>query len=209
MSEILGGTIMNRFAVLVAAGVSALAIASAAQAADLIVSEPAVGVVDTTGSWDGVFIGVFGGYGWGYAEGPDDDLSGWLAGAALGANFTLSDGIVAGVVGDIAWADINDGFIFTSIDWVGSVRGRIGFDGGAFMPYLTGGLAIASVTFAPTAETNTFMGWTAGVGVEFAVTEDASVDLLYRYSDYGTQTFTPGQMTVTTHQVTAGVNWRF
>jgi outer membrane immunogenic protein len=201
---------MTRFAFALAATVSALALASAAQAADLIIEEPApIGVVDVSGDWDGVYLGGFVGYGWGFADGPDDDLDGWLLGLALGANFTVADGIVAGVVGDIAWADINDGIVDTSVDWVGSLRGRLGFDGGSFLPYLTAGLAVASLTYDPTSETETFFGWTAGAGVEFAVTEDLSVDLLYRYSDYGDADFLPGTISLTTHQVSVGLNWSF
>ena len=223
---------MTRFAITLAAGVSALALASAAQAADLIISEPVVGVVESTGNWDGMFIGVFGGYGWGTATAdlpalfPTSgdgtlDLAGWLVGIDAGANFYLSDGIVAGIVGDIAWSDISGedaagaGAPTTAdIDWVGSVRGRIGFDGGAFMPYLTGGLAVAGATVNDgVADTNTHIGWTVGAGVEVAATEELSIDLQYRYSDYGSQDYTLAAGVVgvglTTHQVTAGLHWNF
>ena len=63
---------MTRFALLLAAGVSALTLASAAQAADLIISQPApVGVVNVGGNWDGAFIGVFAGGGWGTVSDVD------------------------------------------------------------------------------------------------------------------------------------------
>ncbi len=42
----------------------------------------------------------------------------------------------------------------------------------------------------PSVDSNTHVGWTAGAGVEFAVTEDVSLDLLYKYTDYGTQDYT-------------------
>ncbi len=222
---------MTRFAITLAAGVSALAMASAANAADLIISEPIVGVVESTGGWDGMFIGVFGGYGWGTAT--DDtstgiftdtvdelDLAGWLVGIDAGANFYLSDGIVAGIVGDIAWSDINGVDTSTAsfdVDWVGSIRGRIGFDGGAFMPYLTGGLAVAGATasdgIVPTSDSATHIGWTVGAGVEIAATDELSIDLQYRYSDYGAQDYAlgtnPTTISLTTHQVTAGLHWNF
>ncbi len=222
---------MTRFAITLAAGVSALALASAAQAADLIISEPVVGVVETTGNWDGMFIGVFGGYGFGTATDETTgtliftdtvdslDLAGWLVGIDAGANFYLSDGIVAGIVGDIAWSDINglDSSTATvDVDWVGSVRGRIGFDGGAFMPYLTGGLAVAGATVVDqnaVSDTATHIGWTVGAGVEIAATEELSIDLQYRYSDYGAQNYVlttnPTSIGLTTHQVTAGLHWNF
>ncbi|WP_197279448.1 outer membrane protein [Devosia sp. A16] len=213
---------MTRFALLLAAGVSAVAISSAAHAADLIIDEPAVGVVDVTGNWDGAYIGVFGGYGAGnYSEdgGFETDVSGWLAGVALGANFTVSSGIVAGIVGDIAWSNIgyDEPFGTSQLDWIGSLRGRLGFDGGAFLPYLTAGLAVANNTIdndiSGLSDSNVHVGWTVGAGVEFAATENLSVDLQYRYSDYGTQTYDVGfgnfDSTITTHQVTVGLNWSF
>ena len=217
---------MTRFSILAAVGVSALAMASAAQAADLIISEPMVGVVESTGNWDGMFIGVFGGYGWGSTTdefGASIDVSGWLVGVDAGANFYLSDGIVAGVVGDIAWSNMGgesaSGILY-DVDWVGSLRGRLGFDGGAFMPYLTGGLAVAATSVDATAllggitDSATHIGWTVGAGVEIAATEELSIDLLYRYSDYGSQTYEidgtgPFEADLVTHQVTAGLHWNF
>lgn len=209
---------MTRFALLLAAGVSAVAISSAAHAADLIIDEPAAGVVDVTGNWDGPYVGVFGGYAAShYSEdgGYNNDFDGWLLGAAIGANFTVTDGIVAGVVADIAWTNqsFTDGGT-VDVDWVGSLRGRLGFDGGAFMPYLTAGLAVAGVTIenGPLSDSNTHIGWTVGAGVEFAATENLSVDLLYRYSDYGSQTYViggPFDAAITTHQITVGLNWSF
>ena len=176
-----------------------------------------------------MFIGAFGGYGWGTAT--DDtstgiftdtvdelDLAGWLVGVDAGANFYLSDGIVAGIVGDIAWSDISGLDTSTAavdLDWAGSVRGRIGFDGGAFMPYLTGGLAIAgaNATDGAISDSATHIGWTVGAGVEIAATEELSIDLQYRYSDYGAQDYAlgtnPTTISLTTHQVTAGLHWNF
>lgn len=200
-------------------------------AADLIIDEPVeAGVVDVSGTWDGVFIGGFvgGGRGTGHRDVPDPeeplstlkvesvatdpvivlpvdgdyDLSGWLAGVNLGANVTVADGIVAGVVADIAWSNIGDGDA-VEINWTGSLRGRLGIDGGAFLPYLTGGLAVANVDLY--GDDQTHLGWTVGAGVEVAVAEDLSLDLLYRYSDYGAV----DDFSLNTHQVTVGLNWRF
>jgi len=201
---------MTRFALAIAAGISALAFASTAQAADLIIEQPSVGVVSYSGGdWDGVYIGGFAGFAAGdlIMNGSDeDDMSGWLVGAALGANFTVTEGIVAGVVGDIAWADIQANGP-ASIDWVGSLRGRLGFDAGAFMPYVTGGLAVAGATVE--GDSNTHFGWTGGAGVEVAVTDNMSVDLLYRYSDYAEVDYSGDDFGFATHQFTVGLNFAF
>ena len=56
-----------------------------------------------------------------------------------------------------------------NIDWMGSIRGRARFYGGAFMPYLTAGLAFAHgvrETFGPDDGPfeATHVGYTVGAG---------------------------------------------
>ena len=135
----------------------------------------------------------------------------------LGANFTVAQGFVLGAAGDLAWAGIG-GFEAPSqdvdINWTGSLRGRAGFDAGAFMPYLTAGLAFAGATASdgPNDSTQLHFGWTAGAGVEVAVADQISLDLQYRYSDYGQATYdlpTDAELDLNTHAITAGVNFKF
>jgi outer membrane immunogenic protein len=224
---------MNRFAIALLAGVAGVSVMSSAFAADLIIDEPApaVGIVSTTGNWDGLFIGAFAGAGWGTVTDEDGyfaaidtetDLTGWQVGVTAGANFTVSEAIVAGIVGDIAWSDLSgdlavDGSSY-KVDWTGSIRGRLGFDGGAFLPYVTAGVAFANATVTDEGvpvyeDTQTHIGWTAGAGVEFAVADNVSLDLQYRYTDYGTKDYnlngTDYSFGLTSHAVTAGVNFRF
>ncbi len=222
---------MNRFSLTLLAGAAVLSMASAASAADLLVQQPSMpGFVDMGGSgaWDGAYIGGFVGYGWGTAsqdpgdalflDSDDLDLTGWTVGATLGANFTVAQGFVLGAAGDIAWAGIGGYDVGNAADydinWTGALRGRAGFDGGAFMPYLTGGLAFAGATASDEGIDNTqvHFGWTAGGGVEVAATENLSVDLQYRYTDYGTAEYDlPADATIdlNTHALTAGVNFKF
>lgn len=192
--------------------VSAIALSSAAMAADLIIETPVEpGVIDVSGNWDGAFIGVFGGYAAGELTSDETavdgiELSGWMLGVTAGYNFTVTDGIVAGVVADIAWNDIGaDDLDYTS-GWNGSVRGRLGFDGGAFLPYLTAGVAFANGSFGDIE--NTHFGWTAGAGVEFAVAENISLDLQYRFTDYAAEAYVV-EAGAFTHAVTAGINFGF
>lgn len=225
---------MNRLAISLLAGVAALSFISSVRAADLIIDEPAppVGIVDVGGNWDGVYVGAFAGYGWGTLTDDDSllaltsgddtlDLTGWQVGVAAGANFTVSEAIVAGIVGDIAWTDLSgedtaSDFAY-DVNWLGSIRGRLGFDGGAFLPYVTAGVAFANATasepVAVTEDTQTHIGWTVGAGVEFAVADNISIDLLYRYSDYGSKdydlTADPTPLSLTAHTISAGVNFRF
>jgi outer membrane immunogenic protein len=211
---------MNRLTVSLLAGIAALGFASSTFAADLVIDTPdEPGVVEASGDWDGVFIGAFGGYAGGSATSPVDfDLNGWLLGVNAGANFTLAEGIVAGIVGDLAWSNITDDDVFAppsafDVNWAGSVRGRLGFDGGAFMPYVTAGLAFANATLTAIdgseVDSNTHLGWTAGAGVEFKATDELSIDVAYRYSAYGAQAYGVTDWEFSTHQVTAGLNWYF
>lgn len=217
---------MTRISLLLAAGVSAVAMASAAQAADLIIETPAAPMVeDYAGNWDGFYLGVFGGYGVGEATDSENaspiDLDGnWIAGVNAGFDFTLSEGLVVGIVGDITYLGL-DGISSDDISYDlyygGSVRGKLGFDGGAFLPYLTAGVAWgvgeaegSGVVLGD--DTATHVGYVVGAGVEFAVTEDVSIDLLYKYTDYGTQTYdfaVDTDIGFTTSTITAGLNWRF
>jgi outer membrane immunogenic protein len=124
--------------------------------------------------------------------------------------------------------------------WVGSVRGRLGFTVDRLMFYGTGGLAFAqsrlNTAFAytppgnalpafffpgPTGATSSqvLMGWTAGVGGEWAVTDAVSVGAEYRHSDFGSQNYLLGadiiptpiseNVKYTTDQVTVRANWHF
>lgn len=220
---------MNRFSLTLLAGVAVLSMVSAASAADLLIQQPSMpGFVDmgSTGGWDGAYVGGFVGFGWGTLSedpavvltGTELDLSGWTAGATVGANFTVAPGFVLGAAGDIAWSGISGYDTVANVDydinWTGSLRGRAGFDAGAFMPYLTGGLAFAGATASEVGTDNSQMhfGWTAGAGVEVAATEQISLDLQYRFSDYGSADYdlpTDTELSFNTHAITAGVNFKF
>ncbi|MFD2648801.1 outer membrane protein [Devosia albogilva] len=213
---------MNRSRVCGLASLALVVLASGAQAADLIV-EDYPGLIEIPGSatnhWDGAFVGVFGGHVWGAASSPVSfDLTGQLLGVNAGVNFTLSNGIVAGVVGDLAWSNLTDAEVFAppsafDVNWTGSIRGRVGYDAGAVMPYLTAGLAVArgtlTATTGATVASNTHFGWTAGAGVEVKASDSISLDLSYRYSDYAAAAYGVTDWEFGTHQITAGLNWHF
>lgn len=199
---------MNRTIIALLTGVAVLGFASSTYAADLIVEAPMAYEAPAGGNWDGPFIGIFGGYGAGeLTDDLSNDISGYLLGVDAGVNFTIVDGVVAGVVGDIAWSNIEADGADIVLQWSGSVRGRLGFDGGSFMPYLTAGLAFGSVDAG--AVTNTHLGWTGGAGIEFAATEELSLNLEYRYTDLAPENFAGPDVGAQFHQVTAGLHWNF
>ena len=220
---------MNRFTLLATAAALALVAAPAAQAADLLVTQPAPVIYDTpsaSGAWDGVYLGVFGGYGFGTIDDSTDSnyglvddelgLNGWLVGATAGANFSLGAGLVAGVAGDVAWSNISGEYdtISYNVDWTGSLRGVLGVDAGVFMPYVTAGVGFANGTASDGVETDSQLhtGWTAGIGTQVAVTDNMSLDVQYRYSDYGSKIYdlsANDDVKLTTNAITAGLNWKF
>lgn len=207
-----------------------LGVVPATYAADLIVPTPVMtSPISTAYNWDGFYLGVQAGYGWGEADHianpPNNDinLSGWLAGVTAGYNMHFSDQFVGGIEGDINWADISgdiaaNGGTSHTIDWMGSVRARLGYDAGAFLPYVTGGLAFGHGSRESGVGGDadaTHIGWTAGAGVEIAATDNLSIDLQYRYTDLGTKLYDwsgPGtnpHVNLTAQTVTAGLKWRF
>jgi outer membrane immunogenic protein len=157
---------MIRFAAILA-GVSLLAVTSAASAADLMTSPDFGSYAPAVHDWSGFYAGVNGGYGAGTVDwtgdynlggsvvGSEDgsfDISGWTAGGQVGANMQMGN-FVLGVEGDINWANISgegdpiDGNDPDStvpsgtLDWLGSLRGRAGIAMDTVLLYGTAGLA--------------------------------------------------------------------
>jgi outer membrane autotransporter protein len=199
-----------------------------AAAADLSVPVTAAVVAPAVATdWTGLYIGLHGGFASGNSDHVgagvtigDFPMSGGFLGAQAGFNFNLSDAFVLGVEGDISWANINGTdptfpAITDNINWMGSVRGRLGYDIDGVLPYLTAGVAFANSTrtnVASTSETRLHTGWTAGVGVEFKLANNISANVEYRYSDFGQQTYTifPGPVvSLTNHAIRAGLNFHF
>ena len=93
----------------------------------------------------------------------------------------------------------------TDIDWMATLRARLGFAAGRALFYVTGGGAVADIDtsnvltvvngpaiFLPagvfgstTSSTVTRLGWTVGGGIEWAFADAWSVAAEYRHSDFG------------------------
>lgn len=205
-----------------AIGAAAVASSQSGVAADLQVETP---VVASASNWEGTYIGAFVGYGRGMAYQPDDEsdylpdyelpLEGATLGVTAGADFLISGSVIAGMVGDLAWSRLHgEEELYSEVDinWAASLRGKLGYDAGAFLPYLTGGLALAVVNVKNNTfdDSNIHFGWTAGVGTEVALSDTMSLDVLYRYSDYGQVAYEPDiHFSATAHTISVGLNWRY
>jgi outer membrane immunogenic protein len=222
-----------RRAILAGTALASVAIMSqAAFAADMPVRRPLppqpAAVAPPLFNWSGFYIGAHGGYGWGSSQydassaGASFDTNGWLAGALAGVNYQVGQ-TVFGLEGDINWANFEGSATCggttcgTNVPWYGTLRGRLGYAADRFMPYITGGLAYGKVEanvpgFGSQSETQ--LGWTAGVGAEYALTNNISWKTEYLYMDLGgfdcssCGSPTPN-VDVKSHTVRTGVNVRF
>jgi outer membrane immunogenic protein len=127
---------------------------------------------------------------------------GFTGGGQIGYNwqFGAGSGIVIGVEADIAYTDLQrTRSIFTdrlsqfrtSLDYLGTVRGRLGYSFGRFLVYGTGGLAYGDVEsradfFSPGGalvftgrRDDTRTGLAYGGGVEFALPSDSFLNFFH------------------------------
>jgi outer membrane immunogenic protein len=146
--------------------------------------------------WTGPYIGAHAGYGWGTFDtfgagvAQSQDPKGGFGGIQSGYNWQLSRNWVVGVEGDSSWGSIsqNAGGINVDIDAMGTVRARLGYAMNNVLFYGTGGLAWAHAesTTAGATRDQFYLGWAAGVGIEYAFNQRWSAKLEYLYADYGT-----------------------
>jgi outer membrane immunogenic protein len=166
--------------------------------------------------------------------------SGFIGGGQIGYNYQFANSFVAGIEADIQGvaASNRTDTVFGSgvpvgfpaetinstvtarerIDYIGTVRGRLGFTiTPTFLVYGTGGLAYGgvnssvaisqqnlpagSIIGAPFSSfgslSNTRVGWTAGGGLEWLFAPNWSVKVEYLYYDLSTATFALSPLTNT------------
>ena len=133
------------------------------------------------------------------------------AGGGVNAGYNWQNGsFVAGVIADIA-AYSNDANLHaenyrdfsSSLNWMGSVRGRAGIASGNSHFFATAGLAFADIDnnvdeggTGPNDNNYNFdgtrVGWTAGLGVEHRVSEQGSIKFEALYTGFGEADDTSG-----------------
>ena len=187
-------------------------------------------------NWSGFYIGINGGGGWGDSDWSNAfgstgsfDISGGVVGGTIGYNWQVNQ-FVFGIEGDIDWSSIKgstaSGFCAglaceTRNNWLGTVRGRIGYAFDRFMPYVTGGLAVGDVKSTVVgfgSSTDTQTGWTAGGGLEMSIAGPWTAKVEYLYVDLGDTSCNavscggfgaPTDVDFRANIVRAGVNYRF
>jgi outer membrane immunogenic protein len=169
------------------------------------------------------------------------NTNGGLVGGTAGVNFQ-SGQIVFGIEGDWDWADIKGTSsnttstlggcpgalpcsFETSSDWLATFRGRVGYAFDRVLIYATGGGAAGNVkatitnpntAFTGSTDTTEF-GWTAGGGIEAALTDNITAKVEYLFVDLSdgncaaTVCGTPANVPVSFDAsfVRAGLNFKF
>jgi outer membrane immunogenic protein len=225
----------------VVASLAATLASSAALAADLpsYQAVPMVSATPLAYNWTGFYIGAQTGWMWGDSSArfgapptrpslnykPD----GFVLGGFAGFNYQWG-AFVAGVEADAEWADASGSASSAALstahgsldmNWDGSIRGRFGAAFNRFLVYATGGAAFADADVrggplgGPLGSfSDTNWGWTAGAGIEGAITNNILARVEYRYSDYGTFSgpVANGQresVDLTTSVIRAGIAYKF
>lgn len=172
--------------------------------------------------------GGIGGAGCAIAPGLNTDSDGFVGGGQLGYNLQIGS-FVAGFETDIQYTDIGRnrsfngaiGFVGTPVtvpgvfsvsdrlDYLGTVRGRIGFAMDRVLVYGTGGFAYGGVrlnqslsfpgagTAFVSGRSDTETGYAAGGGLEYAFTDNLTVKGEALYYDLGQRTLRAGSVPAT------------
>jgi high affinity Mn2+ porin len=181
-----------------------------AKSADLKTSEPPI----ASSNWTGAYVGGHFGYGFG-SFGPGTSpildeavllpptLTGLVGGFQAGYNVQLPDKLVLGAEADLSFPSPIDrpatgtGPFNTTIDYFGTARFRVGYALENVLPYLTGGVALGQgrVNVNDTggniiaSKTDMHVGWTAGFGLEYALTNPWTAKVEYNYIDLEQKTY--------------------
>lgn len=223
----------------------ALACIGLAQAADLPVRPaPApvapVAYAPPVYNWSGFYIGGHIGGGFENSKwtepftGATDTFNhgGFLGGAQIGANAQFN-WLVIGLEGDFSWTSMIKGTgtdtripsdtITTSPQWTSTVTGRVGAAFDRLLVYGKGGVAFADdkSTFTPVGgstftDTTTRVGWTAGAGLEYALTQNWAVRAEYDYLGFGSKQLTfatapavTANASLNVQEIKAGFDYKF
>src|SRR3984893_13790433 len=123
----------------------------------------------------------------------------WTCRAASSAGtpgFTGQRGqVVLGIEGYVDWSGVSGttttlcpAGCATRNDWLGTVRGRLGYAFDRFLPYVAGGFAagdIRATTPGFSGATQTNLGWAVGAGLEVAIAGNWSAKAEYLHVGLG------------------------
>jgi high affinity Mn2+ porin len=201
----------NRTCLIASAALGALALGEPARAADLKLPVKAP-YLQAAFDWTGFYIGGHTGYSRGsnsatlwdpLPTATSGNFSGVIGGVQAGYNWRASSGLLFGVEADLTFPNYlhsNSQMSLISTprtdfiedwDYIGTVRGRIGYASSHWLLYATGGFAYMGERFTnmpanalPAKHIDVRAGWAAGAGVEYAFAPHWTVRLEYLYSQF-------------------------
>ncbi|KAA0968980.1 porin family protein [Aureimonas fodinaquatilis] len=212
---------MKRIALLLASA----AMITPAVAADVIYEEPVVAAVvayEPAFTWTGFYVGAQAGVAFNRDAGDftstsfvganNDSETSFIGGGHIGYDYQMGNFLV-GAVADLNYinASTTSTYVFPGdtivygatqdIDYVGTVRAKLGYAADRFAIYATGGLAYgdtknnylgsATTTIGGTlynvsvTEDTDDVGYAVGAGVDYLVTQNFSIGVEYLYTDLG------------------------
>lgn len=215
------------------AALAMIGVVAAASAADMRPPPPPptrAPVLVPAYNWTGFYLGINGGYGFGRSTWDglpaSFDVKGGMAGGQLGYNWQFGQ-FVYGVEGDGDWTDLRGKAnradcnveCQTRNDFLATARGRLGIAADRWLPYVTGGLAVGDIKATVPGLNGidkTNAGWTAGGGLEFALSGNWTAKAEYLYVDLGHAGCSVdcglpsgNNVGLTTNVVRGGLNYRF
>ena len=153
-----------------------------------------------TSDWTGFYGTLSAGYSGVGLDGSQTDFftetdKSWSDGAAfglgLGYNHDMGD-FVFGLDGDVSFLTNENQLemkqtVDADYDWFATARVRAGYDADGTLLYATGGLAALGANFDDGADSHkeTFVGWTAGAGIEHMIGDSLSIKAEALYADCG------------------------
>ncbi len=184
--------------------IAALFAAAPASAADVPVRGPVYKAAPApVFNWTGFYFGGHIGYGWGDTL-VGGDMDGFLGGVQAGYNWQLSRNWVFGIEADISGTDLNNA-VPAHVDYLGTLRARVGYTWDRTMFYGTGGLAWNRASVVGVHDTD--VGYALGLGLEWAFAPNWSAKVEYMYYAFDNTSFVPTDLDIST--VKFGVNYRF
>ena len=158
-------------------------------------------------NWTGLYLGINGGV---QIDADNTDIIFGLIGGTAGYNYQMGP-LVLGFETDIAFAfdaSGNNSNVVASQNYLGTVRGRVGYAWDRFMPYFTGGLAYSDVNVANINVNNDIQfGYTIGGGIEAHVFDNWTAKLEYNFVSFDDVNGTGVQ--VNQNVIRGGMNFRF
>jgi high affinity Mn2+ porin len=214
----------------------------------LVASAPVAALANDASRSSGFYVGGHVGYLFGNANATLGDPIGgaaaggvtpygtWIGGAQVGYQYFLPSRLMLGLEADVSFPGVDDlsqtmsyratntGTATENLEFLASLRGRLGYDLGGFTPFVTGGIAWASTRYSRVDLTtgnedanpgNIRLGYVLGAGIDYPLKANWSARAEYLYTNLMLGGFLFGSAPARydsqydLHRVRVGLNYHF